>query len=210
MKNQFQQGKFEGSLDVTLELSLSLQAGGGGERREGPGSVMLGRRVASPGRHLGPIGLRVADTHPRRARGTAAEPGGAARRRAQAGCRAPATAAPRSWWCSPRAARGRRGRADAGATARDAAGVAAWSAGTHELPGVSVAPPRRLQSGSAFAPSTWEPRCQKGLCPGPEGGQCTPRGEDGRHSGLTGRRLTDRPFFKRTVFLNEEGKLLIC
>lgn len=40
-----------------------------------------------------------------------------------------------------------------------------------------------------------------------------PRGEDGRHAGpevLTGRGLTDRTFVKRNLFLNEEGKLLIC
>lgn len=53
MKNQFQQGKFEGSLDVTLELSL--WAAGGGERREGlrvgdAGAQGGQSRAASPAR----------------------------------------------------------------------------------------------------------------------------------------------------------------
>lgn len=182
MKNQFQQGKFEGSLDVTLELSFG--AVGCGERREGPGSVMLGRSMASPGRHLGPTGLPAADTHPRRARGTTAEPGGAARRRAQAGCRAPAIAARSSWWCSPRAARGRRGRADADATARDAAGVAAWSAGTRELRGsrwrhpggCSPAPPSRPVPGNRGAKRGCALTRRAGSVP-PRGGR-SPRGVD--------------------------------
>lgn len=40
----------------------------------------------------------------------------------------------------------------------------------------------------------------KGAEPGAGGRAVSPRGEDGRYAGLTGRRLTDRPFFKRTFF----------
>lgn len=172
MKNQSQQGKFEGSLDVTLELSLG--AGGDGERGQGPGSVMLGRRVASPRGISGPIGLRAVDTHPRRARRAAAEPAGAARRRAQAGCRAPAIVAPRSWWERPRAVRVQRGPRDAGTAAGDAAGVAAGALGPansrgsrwRHPGGCSPAPPSRRAPGSCGA--------KRGCARGPEGGQWVP------------------------------------
>lgn len=191
---------------------------------------MLGLRVVSSRLHPQPSwppgcpgAPAAADTHPRRSRGAAADPAGAARRRAQAGCRVPAIAAPRSWWWRPRAVRGRRASGSRGcwSRGRGCCGSRSRSAGTRKHPGVSVAPPRRLQSGSAFAPGTWEPRCQKGLRQGR--GRGGGPGPGGRAVGtLEGRTVATQdpkswlgagsqtePSLNEP-FLNEEGKLLIC
>lgn len=159
--------------DFILEISLKEAGSGEGGERWGP--AMLELRVAGSRLHLLPgwppgcTGTSEAeDTHPRCARVAAADPARAGRRRAQAGCRVLANAAPHSWWWRPLVVRDRRVSGSRGcwSRCRRCCGSRSRSAGTCEHPGVSVAPPRRLQSGSAFAPGTWEPWCQKGLRPG--------------------------------------------
>lgn len=131
------------------------------------GSVMLGCRVASSRRHLRPHWPPACGHSPsartgggcRASRSSAAHSAGRLRGAGHCG---PALMVVTSAGCA-------RPERFGGCWCRGpgCCGSHSGSAGTRELPGVSVAPPRRLQSGSAFALGTWESRCQKGLRPGP-------------------------------------------
>lgn len=168
MKNQSQEGKFEGRLDVTLELSLGGRRwrGARGRARAGDAGAQGGQSQAASRAGWPPPGCGHSPSAPtgrccRASRSSAAQSAGRLR---GAGHRGPALMVVASAGCA-------RPERSAGCWyhGRGCCRNRNRSAGTREVPGVSVAPPRRLQSGSAFAPGTWELRCQKGLRPGPGG-----------------------------------------